>query len=128
MATPIQRRSRISSRTSPRDPASPSNVVSMRPPAKVYAAWADPQKIIHWFGPSRVVAGSVRAELDVRTRRAAFRVSFTSDDGEYHEVGGIYREVISKRETGFQLGVAFDAGAGVAGDGIAAAGRRRDRC
>ncbi|MDB5515018.1 MAG: ATPase [Tardiphaga sp.] len=63
------------------------------PPAKVYATWADPQKIIHWFGPSRVVAGSVRAELDVRPG-GRFRVSFTSDDGEYHEVGGVYREVI----------------------------------
>jgi uncharacterized protein YndB with AHSA1/START domain len=63
------------------------------PPAKVYAAWTDPEKIVHWFGPSRVVVGSVRAELDVRSG-GNFRVSFRSDDGEYHEVGGVYREVI----------------------------------
>ncbi len=63
------------------------------PPAKVYAAWTDPQKIIQWFGPSQTVNGSVRAEVDVRVG-GRFRASFHTDDGEYHEVGGIYREVI----------------------------------
>jgi uncharacterized protein YndB with AHSA1/START domain len=38
------------------------------------------------------VTGSVRAELDVRVG-GCFRVSFSTDDGEYHEVAGIYREV-----------------------------------
>ena len=63
------------------------------PPAKVFAAWTDPAQIVHWFGPSHVVTGSARAELDVRTG-GRFRVSFTTDDGEYHEVGGTYREVV----------------------------------
>jgi uncharacterized protein YndB with AHSA1/START domain len=63
------------------------------PPAKVYDAWVDPQKIVHWFGPSRVVAGSARAELDVRPG-GRFRVSFNTEDGDYHEVGGVYREVV----------------------------------
>jgi uncharacterized protein YndB with AHSA1/START domain len=63
------------------------------PPAKVYAAWTDPQKMNHWFGPSETVRGSVRAELDVRVG-GRFRASFTTDDGEYHQVGGIYREVV----------------------------------
>ena len=30
-------------------------------PAQVFAAWTDPQKIVHWFGPTRTTAGSVRA-------------------------------------------------------------------
>jgi len=63
------------------------------PPAKVFAAWTDPKQIVHWFGPAHVVAGSARAELDVRTG-GRFRVSFSTDDGEYHEVGGTYREVV----------------------------------
>jgi uncharacterized protein YndB with AHSA1/START domain len=63
------------------------------PSAKVYAAWTDPQKITHWFGPSQTVSGLVRAELDVRAG-GGFRASFRTDDGEYHEVAGIYREVV----------------------------------
>jgi uncharacterized protein YndB with AHSA1/START domain len=62
------------------------------PPAKVYAAWTDPQKIAGWFGPSQVKAGSVQAEIDARSG-GRFRISFSSDD-EYYEVGGVYREVV----------------------------------
>jgi uncharacterized protein YndB with AHSA1/START domain len=62
-------------------------------PAQIYAAWTDPQKMIHWFGPSQTMSGTVRAELDVRVG-GRFRLSFSTDDGEYHEVGGIYREVV----------------------------------
>jgi uncharacterized protein YndB with AHSA1/START domain len=70
------------------------------PPAKVYVAWTDPTKIIHWFGPSHVVVGSARAELDVRTG-GRFRVSFSTSDGEYHEVGGTYREVVPEQKLVF---------------------------
>ena len=31
-------------------------------PGKVFQAWTDPEKIVHWFGPRATVAGSVRAE------------------------------------------------------------------
>jgi uncharacterized protein YndB with AHSA1/START domain len=79
------------------NPATGSSVTLRRrlnaPPAKVYAAWTDPQKITHWFGPSQIVSGSLRAELDVRVG-GRFRFSFTTDDGEHHQVGGIYREVV----------------------------------
>jgi uncharacterized protein YndB with AHSA1/START domain len=78
-----------------RDPVRPSLTLKRRlnaAPAKVYAAWTDPQKLTHWFGPSHTVSGSVRAELDVRVG-GRFRASFNTDDGEYHEVGGVYREV-----------------------------------
>jgi uncharacterized protein YndB with AHSA1/START domain len=61
-------------------------------PAQVFSAWTDPQKLIHWFGPNETIAGSVRADLDVRVG-GRFRVSFKTEDGEYHEVGGTYREV-----------------------------------
>ena len=33
---------------------------------KVYAAWADPEKLVQWFGPASVEAGSVKADIDLR--------------------------------------------------------------
>ena len=39
-------------------------------------------------------AGSLQAELDVRVG-GRYRISFTdATSGEYHEVGGVYREVV----------------------------------
>jgi uncharacterized protein YndB with AHSA1/START domain len=63
-------------------------------PEKIYAAWTDPQKLAQWFGPSLAEPGSVRAELDVRVG-GHYRISFTGEGGEYHQVGGVYREVIA---------------------------------
>ena len=63
------------------------------PPAKVYAAWTDPEKLVQWFGPSQVKAGSLQAQLDVRVG-GLYRICFTSGDGEYHQVDGTYREVV----------------------------------
>ena len=62
------------------------------PPAKVFAAWTQPAQIARWFGPAGTVEGSVTAEMDVRVG-GRFRASFTLG-GEYHEVGGVYREVV----------------------------------
>jgi uncharacterized protein YndB with AHSA1/START domain len=55
---------------------------------------------VHWFGPAQTKDGSVRAELDVRVG-GRFRASFNTDDGEYHEVGGIYREVVPNQRLVF---------------------------
>jgi uncharacterized protein YndB with AHSA1/START domain len=62
------------------------------PPSKVFAAWTDPEKLAHWFGPADTVIGSVSAELNVRVG-GRFRVRFSTTNGEQHEVGGVYREV-----------------------------------
>jgi uncharacterized protein YndB with AHSA1/START domain len=62
-------------------------------PEKVYAAWTDPEKLVQWFGPAQVKPGTTRADLDVRVG-GRYRISFTGDSGEYHEVGGAYREVV----------------------------------
>jgi uncharacterized protein YndB with AHSA1/START domain len=70
------------------------------PPAKVYAAWTDPEKIARWFGPSQTKDGSVRAEFDVRLG-GRFRVSFSTDDGEHHEVSGVYRDVVPNEKLVF---------------------------
>jgi uncharacterized protein YndB with AHSA1/START domain len=65
------------------------------PPAKVYAAWTDPEKIIRWFGRADARPDSFKAEIDARIG-GRFRVSFSTDD-EYYEIGGVYREVVPNR-------------------------------
>ena len=61
-------------------------------PAKVYAAWTDPQKIIRWFGRPDAKPESFQAEIDARIG-GRFRISFSAGD-EYYQVGGAYREVV----------------------------------
>ena len=68
-------------------------------PDKVYAAWTDPQKITRWFAPSSVKAGTERASIDARTG-GRFRISFSTDE-EYHEVGGVYRELVPNQRLVF---------------------------
>ena len=70
------------------------------PPAKVYAAWTDPEKIARWFGPSQVVAGSVRADIDARIG-GRYRISFQVQDGTHHEVAGVYREMVPNQRLTF---------------------------
>ncbi len=62
------------------------------PAAKVFEAWTDPQKIVQWFGPAPTLVETVKADMDV-TVGGHFRISFKTDDGDYHEVGGKYLEV-----------------------------------
>ena len=68
-------------------------------PAKVYAAWTDPKKIIHWFGRADAKPRSFQAEIDARTG-GRYRISFSTDD-EYYEVGGVYREVVPNQRLVF---------------------------
>lgn len=62
-------------------------------PAKVFAAWTDPHLIVRWFGPAHTVPDSVEASMDVRVG-GKFRISFRTDDGQYHQVGGTYLEIV----------------------------------
>ncbi|KAB2911829.1 MAG: SRPBCC domain-containing protein [Hyphomicrobiaceae bacterium] len=62
-------------------------------PGQVFSAWTDPEKLVRWFGPTQTIVDSVRAELDVRVG-GRYEVSFETDDGEFHQVGGVYREVV----------------------------------
>jgi uncharacterized protein YndB with AHSA1/START domain len=48
---------------------------------------------VRWFGPAEASGSSVHAEMDVRPG-GHYRISFKTEDGEYHEVGGVYREVV----------------------------------
>ena len=69
-------------------------------PEKIYQAWIDPAQLVHWFGPAETIVGSVRAQTDTRVG-GRFRVSFRTQDGEYHEVGGVYREVVPGQQLVF---------------------------
>jgi uncharacterized protein YndB with AHSA1/START domain len=74
--------------------AKPSLALKRRfkaPPEKVYEAWTVPEKMIQWWGASN--AGSRTAEADVRVG-GRFHVGFRGDNGDQHDVGGIYREVV----------------------------------
>ena len=85
-------------------------------PPKVYAAWTNAENLIQWFA-AQAKPGSIEADLDVRVG-GSYRISFVSrDNGEYHEVGGG-----AERPASVHLGLAFDAGARIAGDDHAEAG------
>jgi uncharacterized protein YndB with AHSA1/START domain len=87
-------------------PVKPSVTLKRRlnaAPAQVYAAWTNAAQLARWFGPADTVEGSVKAELDVRVG-GRFRASFTGGlDGnrEYHEVRGVYREVVPDQKLVF---------------------------
>ena len=68
------------------------------PPSKVYGAWTDCAKISHWFGPED--AEILRAETDVRVG-GRFRIVFRGPDGDEHDVGGVYREVVPDQKLVF---------------------------
>jgi uncharacterized protein YndB with AHSA1/START domain len=70
------------------------------PPSQVYNAWTDPKKIARWFGPRDTAQASVAAEIDLRVG-GHYRISFTSEGGERHQVGGVYREVVPNRRLVF---------------------------
>ena len=67
-------------------------------PAKVFAAWTDPEKVKRWMGPGAVT--STQAESDPRVG-GRYRWIATSPDGEVHDVGGSYREVIPNEKLVF---------------------------
>jgi uncharacterized protein YndB with AHSA1/START domain len=68
------------------------------PAEKIYAAWTNPQHLVKWFGPD---TGSVsKAETDVRVG-GRYTIAFQTEDGEKHQVGGIYREVVPNEKLAF---------------------------
>jgi uncharacterized protein YndB with AHSA1/START domain len=70
-------------------------------PQKVYAAWTRPENLIQWFAAAQARPGSIHADLDARVG-GRYRISFTDDkSGEYHEAGGVYREVVPNERLKF---------------------------
>jgi uncharacterized protein YndB with AHSA1/START domain len=68
------------------------------PPAKVFAAWCDPEKVKRWMGPGEGKALSVECDLRVGGR---YRWVMQSADGEIHDVSGVYREVVADEKLVF---------------------------
>jgi uncharacterized protein YndB with AHSA1/START domain len=67
------------------------------PPAKVYAAWSDPEKMKHWMGPSNVE--KVIAECDLRIG-GRYHIKMIMPDDE-HDVSGVYREIVPNEKLVF---------------------------
>jgi uncharacterized protein YndB with AHSA1/START domain len=68
------------------------------PPAKVFAAWIDPAQIAVWFGPGP--AEPLHIEADARAG-GRYRIVMRTADGEEHDVGGVYREVVTNEKLVF---------------------------
>jgi uncharacterized protein YndB with AHSA1/START domain len=60
-------------------------------PAKVFAAWIDPEKVKGWMGPGDTKP--VHVESDPRTG-GRYRWVMRAPSGEEHDVSGVYREVV----------------------------------
>lgn len=60
------------------------------PREKVFRAWTDPEIMKRWFAPSDEFSVS-EAEVDARIS-GRYRIVMRAPDGEYHRVGGVYRE------------------------------------
>jgi uncharacterized protein YndB with AHSA1/START domain len=79
----------------------PSLTVKRRfnaPPAQVFAAWTDPEKVMKWMGPGEVKAAY--AECDARSG-GRYRWVMRAPSGEEHDVGGMFREVIPNEKLVF---------------------------
>jgi uncharacterized protein YndB with AHSA1/START domain len=68
------------------------------PPAKVFAAWTDPEKMKRWMGPGEITA--MRAESDTRVG-GRYRIVMQAPNGEEYDVGGVYREVVTNQKLVF---------------------------
>jgi uncharacterized protein YndB with AHSA1/START domain len=67
-------------------------------PAKVFAAWTDPEKVKHWMGPGEVTVLSVKCEPRVGGK---FNWVMRAPGGEVHDVSGVFREVVPDRKLVF---------------------------
>lgn len=61
------------------------------PPAQVFSAWTDPEKIKRWMGPGEIK--TVRAENDLRVG-GHYYIGMLTPAGETHDVTGVYREIV----------------------------------
>jgi len=68
------------------------------PPAKVFAAWTDPEKVKGWMGPGDIKAVGAACDLRVGGR---YDWLMKTPAGEDHAVGGVYREIIPNEKLVF---------------------------
>jgi uncharacterized protein YndB with AHSA1/START domain len=68
------------------------------PPAKVFAAWTDPEKVKGWMGPGEIKVVSVESDARPGGR---YRWVMQNPAGEIHDVSGTYREFIPNQKLVF---------------------------
>ena len=68
------------------------------PPAKVYTAWTDPEKVKGWMGTAEMKPSHVECDLRVGGR---YRWVMVAPSGEEHDVRGVYREVVPNEKLVF---------------------------
>jgi uncharacterized protein YndB with AHSA1/START domain len=68
------------------------------PPAKVFAAWIDPEKVKGWMGPGDTKVLAVECEPRAGGR---YRWLMRAPSGEDHDVSGVYREFVPGRKLVF---------------------------
>jgi uncharacterized protein YndB with AHSA1/START domain len=67
-------------------------------PAKVFAAWTDPEKVKRWIGPGEIKVLHVKTDPH---NGGHFRWIMQAPSGEQHDVSGVYREVIPNEKLVF---------------------------
>jgi uncharacterized protein YndB with AHSA1/START domain len=68
------------------------------PPAKVFAAWTDPEKMKRWMGPAGVQGLSCEIEARVGGR---YHLVMRAPNGDEHDVSGFYSEVVPNEKLVF---------------------------
>lgn len=68
------------------------------PVEQVYAAWTQPEHLLHWWAPKD--AETLEAETDPRVG-GRYRVVFRASDGVIHELEGTYLTVQPRRKLVF---------------------------
>lgn len=66
-------------------------------PAKVFAAWTDPQKMMRWMGPPSIIRCEAENDLRVGGR---YHIKMVVPDDE-HDVSGVYREIVPNEKVVF---------------------------
>ena len=68
------------------------------PPARVYAAWTDPDQLKQWWGPEGVQTRNFTADARVGGK---YRWDLVNQEGEEMSVFGEYRELIAGKKVVF---------------------------
>jgi uncharacterized protein YndB with AHSA1/START domain len=68
------------------------------PAEKVYEAWTQPAQMMRWWGGNNEASRTAETDLKVGGR---FKVGFKGDNGEQHDVTGIYKEIVPNRKLVF---------------------------
>lgn len=66
-------------------------------PAKVFAAWSDPEKMTHWMGPAGVQKLVAKTDLRVGGK---YHIQMIMA-GDEHNVSGVYREIVPNEKLVF---------------------------